>query len=289
MISIEQHMIEVEGFRTRYLTAGTGPTVVLLHAGGESSIDWQWTISLLSNTYRVYAPDLHGFGEESHPQAKYTTSFLKRFVSQFLIELGIKEAALVGNSMGGLIAMHVALTRPVNVTALVLVDSAALGREISPLVLGTAMPGIAELGVALCMTPPGAFQRAVLKIPLLFTSINRVPNEWLMEQCRLAQTPYFLMATLSALRSQLGPWGQREVLVDQLSNLQAPTLLIWGENDMILPSAQAYKAVEHLKNGHLDVMPGCGHMPHVEQPERFTATLKAFLDQHVKSNGESNI
>jgi len=285
-MSFEQRIIEVEGFRTRYIAAGTGPAVVLLHAGGESSSDWHWTISALADTYSVYAPNLHGLGEEDFPSVQYTTGFLSRFVAQFLTKLHIGRATIVGNSWGGLIGMQVALASPSQVQALVLVDSAGLGREISPFVTLAALQGLAEYATAFCMTPPGAMQRAVFKIPLLFTQITHVPPEWLMEQYRLAQTPCFLAATLSALRSQLNGWEQREVLLEQLPRLEIPTLLIWGQYDQIIPVMHAKHAMERLKKGRLVVVPGCGHMPHVEQPEEFASALKPFLGEHARSNGD---
>jgi 4,5:9,10-diseco-3-hydroxy-5,9,17-trioxoandrosta-1(10),2-diene-4-oate hydrolase len=284
-MSFEQRIIEVEGFRTRYIAAGTGPAVVLLHAGGESSSDWQWTISALADTYSVYAPNLHGLGEEDFPTIQYTTDFLFRFVMQFLTKLHIEHATIVGNSLGGLIGMQVALASPSQVQALVLVDSAGLGREISPFVTLAALPGLAELATTFCMTPLGALQRAVFKIPLLFSQTNRVPEKWFMEQYRLAQTPYFMAATLSALRSQLTGWEQREVLLEELPRMEIPTLLIWGQYDQIIPIMHAHHAMERLKNGRMVVVPGCGHMPHVEQPEEFASALKSFLDEHARSNG----
>jgi 4,5:9,10-diseco-3-hydroxy-5,9,17-trioxoandrosta-1(10),2-diene-4-oate hydrolase len=79
------------------------------------------------------------------------------------------------------------------------------------------------------------------------------------------------------LRALVRPFGQREVLVDRLSLLKVPTLVVWGARDRVFPESHAREAVARLREGSLAVIPGCGHMPHVECPDRFLATLDGFL------------
>ena len=106
---------------------------------------------------------------------------------------------------------------------------------------------------------------------------RKVPREWLAEQCRLAQSPGYLEAHLTVLRALVDPGGQREVLVDRLPDLEVPTLVVWGARDRVFPSSQAQDAVARLLNGSLALIPDCGHMPHVECPDRFVAALERFL------------
>jgi pimeloyl-ACP methyl ester carboxylesterase len=103
----------------------------------------------------------------------------------------------------------------------------------------------------------------------------------LAEQCRLAQSPGYLEAHLSVLRAIVSPLGQREVLVDRLPSLKVPTLVVWGQRDRVLPQSQARKAVTHLPEGSLSLIPDCGHMPHVEGPDRFLGALEGFLLKRV--------
>ena len=84
------------------------------------------------------------------------------------------------------------------------------------------------------------------------------------EQYRLARTPGFLAAQLAALRAELDPLGQREVLLDELPGLTMPTLLVWGERDRVLPVSQARPALARLQKGSLEIIPDCGHLPQVE-------------------------
>ena len=87
----------------------------------------------------------------------------------------------------------------------------------------------------------------------------------------------FIEATLATLRSTVGPWGQREVLLEELPRLQMPTLIVWGIEDRVLPYWQAQDALTRLQKGSLELIPNCGHLPHVEQPERFVSILDGFL------------
>jgi pimeloyl-ACP methyl ester carboxylesterase len=84
-------------------------------------------------------------------------------------------------------------------------------------------------------------------------------------------------AQLAAVRAQVELRGQREVLLDQLPTLQIPTLVVWGVRDRVFPEAQARDAVARLRDGSLSLIPDCGHMPHIECPDLFVATLGEFL------------
>jgi pimeloyl-ACP methyl ester carboxylesterase len=275
----EEQNINVGGLPVRYLTAGGGPPLVLLHALGESALGWRWALPTLVRTHRVYAVDLPGFGYSGKPSADYSPAFFVRFVGSYLDALGLEQAALVGNSLGGLIALRLALSEPARVAALGLIDSAGLGREVSYALRLPTLPGYGEVALAWGKTPLGAAQRAWLRVPLLFARPERAPGEWITEQTWIAQLPGFMEATMAALRAHVDLGGQREVLVDQLPHLEMPTLVIWGKRDRVFPYSQGQKAVSLLQQGFLELIPDCGHLPHVEQPDRFAAILNQFLDK----------
>jgi pimeloyl-ACP methyl ester carboxylesterase len=131
-------------------------------------------------------------------------------------------------------------------------------------------------------TRAGAYQRAWGRTALLFTHPPRsVPREWLAEQCRLALSPGYLEAHLTTLRALVGPFGQREVMVDRLGLLETPTLVVWGARDRVFPRSQAKRSVAPLREGSLALIPDCGHMPHVECPDRFLGALDGFLLKQV--------
>ena len=275
--SIEEHRVDVGGLTTRYFAAGAGRPLVLLHGDGESAFDWSWTLPALARTRRVYAPDLPGSGENEKPAADYSPAFLERFAASFLDAAGIGRAAVVGSSLGGLVALRLALSEPTRVSALVLVASSGLGRAVNLGLSALVVPGYGDLAVGWAGTSAGAAQRARGRARLLFARPGRAPKAWVSEQYRLARTPGFLAAQLAALRAELDPLGQREVLLDELPSLTMPTLLVWGERDRVLPVWQARPALARLPEGSLEIIPDCGHLPHVEWPDRFVQALDGFL------------
>jgi len=277
-VAMEERNVEVDGLPIRYLEAGTGPPLVLLHGAGDNSLDWQWVMPALAATHRVFAPDLPGSPDSARPAADYSPAFFERFVAAFVDALDIGRATFVGNSLGGLIALRLALSEPERAGALVLVDSAGLGRAVNPAFTSVNVPGLGEAALPFWRTPVGAYQRAWGRTALLFAHPpGSVPREWVAEQCRLALSPGYLEAHLAVLRTQVGFGGQREVLVDQLPLLEIPTLVVWGAGDRVFPESQARVAAARLQEGSLAVVPDCGHMPHVECPDRFLAALDDFL------------
>src|SRR5918998_1866632 len=109
---VEERNIDVGGLPIHYLAAGEGPPLVLLHALGESALDWRWVLPALARIHCVYAPDLPGFGYSAKPYADYSPAFFARFVSAYLDALGLDRTVLVGNSIGGLAARPLALSGP---------------------------------------------------------------------------------------------------------------------------------------------------------------------------------
>jgi pimeloyl-ACP methyl ester carboxylesterase len=280
--AVEAQNVEIDGLPIRYLAASEGPPLVLLHGAGDNSLDWRWVILDLAATRRVYPPDLPGSPDSARPVVDYSPAFFARFAVGFLDALGIGRATFVGNSLGGLIALRLALSEPARVAALVLVDSAGLGYAINPAFTSVNFPGLAEAAIPFWRTPVGAYQRAWGRTALLFAHPPRsVPREWLAEQCRLARSPGYLEAHLTVLRALVSPLGQREVLVDRLPALEIPTLVVWGERDRVFPRSQAKRAVARLQDGSLALIPDCGHMPHVECPDHFLAVLDEFLLKQV--------
>ena len=272
-MTAEKRGVRADGLHISYLTAGEGPLLLLLHGAGDNALDWRWVLPALARTHHVYAPDFPGSNDSVKPDADYSPAFFERFVAGFLDALGIERAAMVGNSLGGLIALRLALSEPARVGALVLVDSAGLGRSVTFALRSLTTPGYGELSIAWSKTPAGAAGRAWAKARLLFAHPQLAPAGWTAEQYRLAQLPGFLEAALAALRAQMDPGGQREVLLDRLPHLESPTLVVWGALDRVFPSSQGRDAASRLPKGSLALIPECGHMPHVERPDRFAAAL----------------
>ena len=251
----------------------------MLHGIGTSALEWNRAMPALARGRSVYAPDLLQ-PERERDHAGYSPASLAGFVAEFMDAVGIERASVVGNSLGGLVALRFALSHPPRVDALGLVDSAGLGREVTPALSSATLPGLGETAIYWAKTPVGAAQRSMMRAPLLFALPSSAPPEWLAEQYRLGLSSGFMETTLAALRSHVSPLGQREgeILLDELPRLEMPTLVVWGASDRVVPLRHAHDAVARLRNGSLEILPGCGHLPHAECPKRFAEVLNRFLD-----------
>ncbi|ACK71690.1 alpha/beta hydrolase fold protein [Gloeothece citriformis PCC 7424] len=268
---------------TEYLTAGEGSPLLLLHGVGDSAYSWQWVIPALARTHRIYAPSLPGFGASDKPKIEYSPEFFTAFVKAFLDTLDIQQASVVGNSLGGLVSIRLALSSPSRVNALVLVDSAGLGRTLNVAMRGLTLPGTAKILGSFGRTSVGAKIWSWSFSALTLANPTRAKRDWLDRIYNMAKDPAYLEATVSALKNENTIAGQRdhEIMLDQLSKLNIPTLVIWGQNDRVLPVNHAHTAISRLPQGQLKILSDCGHIPQIEQPEAFEAALSSFLNEVV--------
>ena len=146
-MTVEEHNVEIDGLPIRFRTEGEGPPLVLLHGAGDNALDWQWVMPFLAATHQVYAPDLPGSPDSARPTANYSPAFFERFIATFVDALDIGRATFVGNSLGGLVALRLALSEPARVTALVLVDSAGLGYAVNPAFTSVNVPGLGVVAI----------------------------------------------------------------------------------------------------------------------------------------------
>ncbi len=277
---IEEREVSVEGVISQVLTAGEGPPVVLLHGDGDSAAVWQRVMPVLARDHYVFALSLPGHSDTDKPRIDYTREYMRDFISATIDALELDHPVLLGNSLGGQVAIHLALKEPERFPALVLLDSSGLGWEVNPSLAIETLPFAGEFAQAFSRAPFGGVLRQMSRLSELFWRKDRAPASWLAEQARLAQLPGFLDAAIAAKRAVIGPWGQREVLLAQLHRLTMPTLVVWGANDLVLPVTQAHAAVRRLPNADLAVIPDCGHMAHVERPDEFLEAVVPFLARH---------
>jgi pimeloyl-ACP methyl ester carboxylesterase len=263
---------------TFYLEAGTGVPVVLLHGLGATNASMLPTLVALASGHRVLAPDLPGFGDSEKPVLAYDPAFYARWLRGFLDALGIQRAVLVGNSMGGRVAIETALEAPERVDRLVLyAPSLAFRRfrEAAWLVRVLA----AELA-ALPLVAPRALVMRALRV--MFADASRLPDAWYDaaadEFARVFATPRGRMAFFSAARQiyleeahgDRGFWGR-------LPALSRPALFLWGDRDRLVPCGFARHVTAALPGVRSLVLEDCGHVPQFEQPERTHRLVREFL------------
>lgn len=270
--------LEVDGCRIHHVDAGpdTGDAVVLLHGLTATHRYWQASIPPLAHRRRVLAPDLPGFGRSDKPDVDYTIDYFVQTLARFLDEKRIERASLVGNSMGGHIAMAFALAFPRRTERLVLVDPAGVTRL--PLWL-------MRVGVWAMAQAGGRLSRRIPRVPgpaieLLFRAVFPTRPDLAARYVRSykramssPEYPFFLRAGLRAARGVLerpmGPHAPR---------IEAPTLIVWGGKDRLLPVTAARGLRQSMPRSRLVIYSQSGHCPMVDQPERFCRDVEAFLD-----------
>jgi len=272
----DDHYAAAGGITTRYWVLGTsGPPVVMIHGLGASAEIWLRNINPLAERHQVYVPDLIGFGRTDKPSAPDTAEHFIRFIDDFLNVMKLERCSLVGHSLGGGIALRYVLRFPERVDRLALVDSAGLGPD-APFILRLfSLPHIGEL--LTYPSRPGVycfFRQAVHHAP-------DVTKDFIDHYYRLYSLPGAQSAFLKIIRSITTiRGGRKELIKPVLTNLHRithPTLVIWGQNDRILPVKHAYVAKNKIPNSTLRIFKHCGHMPHFECSADFNRLLIEFL------------
>lgn len=270
--------VRAAGIRTSFLEAGQGPPVILLHGLGATNASLLTTLWDLAEDHRVIAPDLPGFGDSAKPLRAYHAAFFSGWLEGFLDALGIERADVVGNSMGGRIALEIGLRAPERVDHLVLLmPSPAFIRY-------RELAGVVRyLRPELALVPvPISHKQVVTGIRRMFARPSRLPPAWYDaaadEFLRVFSSPGGRIAFFSAARQIYleEPYGDNGFW-DRLPSLSRPALFTWGQRDRLVPARFARHVEKALPHAASVVLPDCGHVPQYELPEQTHGLIREFL------------
>jgi cation diffusion facilitator CzcD-associated flavoprotein CzcO/pimeloyl-ACP methyl ester carboxylesterase len=271
-------MLDLDGTAIRYRVTGSGTPVLALHGIGQSLEDWNEQHDRLSADHTVYSLDLPGFAYSDRLPGKASMARLAGVLPKFLDLVGVTEPLpVIGNSLGGAIAMTLAVAHPERVCSLVLVDSAGFGKEVT---MALRLLAIKQVGVVL-MRP--SRKNSARTVDGIFYNKEFVTADRIDHNLALSQRPPHA-ATLLDLANELGTFrGVREQwraeLLAKVGKLDIPMLIMWGDHDHVLPFTHFDAAARALPEAHTHVFRAAGHMPQIEQADEFATVVEDFLNQ----------
>jgi 2-hydroxy-6-oxonona-2,4-dienedioate hydrolase len=262
---MDEKFITVGKNKIRYLEEGNSElNLILMHGLGGYAERWTNLIPLLSKKFRIFAPDLIGYGQSDKPSEDYTPELFVKFVFDFIESLGIKKTFMIGTSLGGQIVAECAATQSSTIEKIILISPAGIMRKSTPTLDAYTMAALYPTKESVknayqMMIGPGK-QVSEISIERFVTHMSR-PNAKMV-----------FLSTLLGLKNAPD-------LYEKLEKIIIPTLLIWGKEDKLIPFEYSQQFVSHIKNCEFMPMEGCGHSPYVEEPEKLAECILRFLSQ----------
>jgi abhydrolase domain-containing protein 6 len=249
-----------------YRDSGTGPALILLHGMFGDHLDWLPVLAELSVTHRVIAPDLPGFGDSAKQGLRYDPDLFIAALDQIFDECKLSSATLAGNSFGGQIAMLYALERPERVDRLVLVNPGGFYRYSQTERAFT----LARMPVEWLRSVSGNTFHCLFE-PLFFRATPDTEAYVRKQEAKPERPDWPEMASAAVHSMDL---HTELCFLDRLREFRCPVLILWGQNDHVLPIAQGRTAIQAFRQGQLIEIPHCGHMPQLENPRRVIEEIR---------------
>ncbi len=275
---------ELGSTAVNYVELGQGSPVLMVHGLGGSWRNWLENMPYLADRHRVIALDLPGFGTSPLPEKQITIGAYGDFLVNFADRLKLSpETALVGHSMGGFISTEAAIARPERFSSLVLVAAAGITyarvtpsqKEMAKVIVKAMMPiaaGSLERGFTRSRLRSAQFAG-------VFSHPTRISREMLWELSSYAMDAPGLIQAAYALSG----YDTR----DRLPEIRIPTLLIWGNRDLLVPVPAAFAYRRKIPDAELCLLDDTGHMIQMERPARFNDDVEEFIDRHRRDAGET--
>lgn len=273
--SDRSHFVMVDGANVHYQEFGekTDPTIILIHGYTASVYVWKTTAPMLAEKgFHVIAIDLLGFGYSEKPRwFDYSIQSQARMISRFMDRIGIGRAIVAGSSYGGAVAATLALDYPQRVEKLVLID-AVINDEVKshPILKLASVRGIGEV-----ITPFLSDSKLFLRYRMHSTLAKANHRMITKDRIDSIRRPLAAADGHHALLATSRNWSANRIEEDA-SLIDQPTLIIWGEEDNVIPIKNGYKLHDEILNSRFVVLKDCGHVPQEEKSELVVSLVTEF-------------
>lgn len=261
--------VDVRGVRTHYHDAGTGDPVIMLHGSGPGVSGWaNWRLNLpvLSERFRVLAPDIVGFGHTERPDdVRYSLRSWTDHVWDFADAMGIDRFAIVGNSLGGRIALEMATERAERVSRMVLMGSPGVGMTITE--------GLQALRA---YEPSLEGMRTLLKTNFAVDP-DLITEQLVRDRYEASAAPGAHEAYTAMFNDPRHAGGDLGIGEEQVRGIATPSLLVHGREDKVVPAEVSWTMVNLLGDADLHVFARCGHWTQIERADEFNCAVGDFL------------
>lgn len=274
----EVQFVTLHGHRRAFVKVGSGPTVLLLHGLGCDHTTWEPVIDALARHYTVIAPDLLGHGKSAKPRADYSVGGYANGMRDLITVLGIDKVTVVGHSFGGGVAMQFAYQFPERTERMILVASGGLGPEVSAAIRSVSTPGFHQIMGLLTLPGIRHVGKAGLKA-LSHTGLKATHDLDEVAQIYDSFRDPYARAAIRRVVSAVVDWkGQIVTMGDRAYLTEGmPMAVIWGRDDRVIPVRHASNAAALAPKARVEVIPGAGHFPHKDHPQRFAKVVHEFI------------
>ena len=270
LVDIKEGYVTVAGAQIQMLRGGSGPPVLYLHSI-EGNLGWLPWMERVAETATVYAPTHPGFGASDRPEWMESVADVARFYLWMLQEMGLESVSLIGHFLGGWIAAEMAVMSPGVLDRLVLVDA------------GGVRPRTGEIADVFLLGEDETTR-------LAFHNASTVPGYADLFEREFTPGEREIRFRNREMTTRLcwKPYMYDRSLISLLPRLNVPTLVVWGAEDRIAPLDAGHRIHEAIPESHLEVIPECGHLPHIEKPEEFSRIVIDHLSASA-GNGSRTV
>ena len=260
---MDEKFVTIKRNKIRYLEDGkSNQNLILLHGLGGYAERWSNLIPFLAKKFHLFVPDMIGYGQSDKPTADYTPEYFAKFVFDWMDTVGIKNTSMIGTSLGGQVVIECAATQSPTIKKIILISPAGIMRKPTPVLEAYTMAALYPTKEAV----KNAYQMMVGQ----GKQVSEISIERFVNNMSRPNAKMVFLSTLLGLKNAPD-------ISEKLKSINIPSLIIWGEEDKLIPFEYAQHFVSLINGCKFMSMKGCGHSPYIEDPEKLSQLAIKFL------------